>query len=233
MQLTLEQPVMHNEAQGGALLAASDCYASLRLIPIKRSNETMLQYMSVHYSKPLGFVGRNICYAIMCGGVCYGTIAGGSATRFLPNREIVGGLNNGVNNIFYHVEKRNGEYPLRNFTAAALKLYRERIERDWLAKYGDGVTWHETLVELPRTGDCYKRDGWTLTGQTKGYTCKRTSGKGTDSWSGRRVWDTKNLRPKLVFVRRVTSDALTTHNDKLTHGSRASDVDSTQNCKRG
>jgi hypothetical protein len=45
-----------------------------------------------------------------------------------------------------------------------------------------------------------KKDGWRLVGQTKGYTCKRIAGNSTDSWTGKRVWDTKNLRPKLVFV---------------------------------
>jgi len=174
----------------------------ISLQKIKRTNAQILENMAIHYSQPKGFVGRNICYLIMAGGVCYGSIAGGSATRFLPRRKIIGGLNNGVNNIFYHVEKRDG-YPTRNFTAKVLKLYRETIERDWPEKYGDTVAWHETLVELPRSGECYKRDGWQLVGQTKGYTCKRTSGKGTDSWSGRRVWDTVNLRPKLVFVREI------------------------------
>ena len=174
----------------------------------------MLKNMAIHYSQPRGFVGRNICYLIMAGGVCYGSIAGGSATRFLPGREVVGSLNNGVNNIFYHVEKRNG-YPTRNFTAKVLKLYRETIERDWLEKYGDTVLWHETLVELPRSGECYKRDGWQLVGETKGYTCKRTAGKGTDAWSGKRVWDTVNLRPKLVFTRPPTSGVILLPNSEL------------------
>ena len=191
----------------GQSLAASPCSASLYLLPAKRTAPEMLKNMAIHYSQPRGFVGRNICYLIMAGGVCYGSIAGGSATRFLPGREVVGSLNNGVNNIFYHVEKRNG-YPTRNFTAKVLKLYRETIERDWLEKYGDTVLWHETLVELPRSGECYKRDGWQLVGETKGYTCKRTAGKGTDAWSGKRVWDTVNLRPKLVFTRPPTSGVI-------------------------
>lgn len=50
--------------------------------------------------------------------------------------------------------------------------------------------------------------GWDLVGQTKGYTCKRGAGKGTDDWSGKRVWDTENLRPKLVFVKRYDSPCL-------------------------
>jgi hypothetical protein len=175
----------------------------LSLVPIKRSDVAMLSNMEIHYSKPLGFVGRNICYAIVFSELCYGTIAGGSATRFLPGREVIGGLHNGINNIFYHIEKRDGEYPLRNFTTSVLELYRETVECDWMAKYGDDALWHETLIELPRSGECYRRDGWKLVGQTKGYTCKRMAGKSTDSWSGRRVWDVKNLRPKLVFVRQI------------------------------
>ena len=172
----------------------------LVLEPIKRTDHRILENMGTHYSQPKGFVGRNICYAIMFDGTYYGSIAGGSATRFLPNREIKVSLNNGVNNIFYHVEKVSGKYPCRWFTVRILKLYRSLIETDWEKKYGDKVLWHETLVELPRTGECYKRDGWELIGQTKGYTCKRTAGKGTDSWTGKRIWNTKNLRPKHVFV---------------------------------
>lgn len=198
--------------------------AEITLQKIKRTDAQILKNMAIHYSQPKGFVGRNICYLIMAGDVCYGSMAGGSATRFLPGREIIGSLNNGVNNIFYHVEKRDG-YPTRNFTAKVLKLYRETIERDWLEKYSDAVAWHETLVELPRSGECYKRDGWQLVGQTKGYTCKRTSGKGTDSWSGRRVWDTVNLRPKLVFVREITSSVTRLPNADLRH---SADSDASQ-----
>ncbi len=175
--------------------------SGLVLEPIKRTDPRILANMAVHYSQPKGFVGRNICYAVMDGGVCYGSIAGGSATRFLPGRIVRGGLNNGVNNIFFHVERVEGRYPCRWFTVAVLEAYRAQVEADWKAKYGDDVLWHETLVELPRTGECYLRDGWTLVGQTKGYTCKRVAGVGTDSWSGKRVWDTTNLRPKHVFVR--------------------------------
>jgi hypothetical protein len=181
-----------------ALLAAG----LIRKIELKKCSRThpeMLKNMAVHYSKPLGFVGRSICYLIMFDGVCYGSIAGGSATRFLPGRAVLQSLDNGVNNIFFHIEKR-GAYPIREFVPKVLSEYRKSIDRDWESKYGDAVLWHETLVEIPRTGECYKRDGWQLVGQTKGYTCKRTAGKGTDSWSGKRVWDTVNLRPKLVFV---------------------------------
>lgn len=78
----------------------------------------------------------------------------------------------------------------------------KKINVDWKEKYGDEIIGFESLIEIPRTGECYRRDGWEMIGQTKGFTCKRTAGKGTDSWGGKRVWDKENLRPKLVFVRK-------------------------------
>ncbi len=178
----------------------------LNLQIIKRTDPRILENMKIHYSQPRGFVGRNICYAILYNNIYYGAIVGGSATLHWPNRNEYfnidkSKLNNIVNNIFYHIEKVNNEYPCRNFTIMVLSKYRIQISKDWKDKYGDNVIGHESLVELPRTGECYKRDGWNLIGQTIGYTCKRIGGKGTDDWSGKRIWDTKNLRPKLVFVK--------------------------------
>ncbi len=179
----------------------------LILQKVKRTDERLINNMSVHYSQPKGFVGRNICYAILYDGVYYGSIVGGSATLHLPNRNEYfktdkSKLNGIVNNIFFHVEKVNGKYPVRCFTEKVLSLFRDTISVDWKDKYGDDVLGFESLVEIPRTGECYLRDGWQLIGQTVGYTCKRTAGKGTDNWSGRRVWNTKDLRPKLVFVKK-------------------------------
>ena len=93
---------------------------------------------------------------------------------------------------------------MRNFAQKVLKLWRSIIYFRWFEKYGDPVLAFETLVELPRTGEVYKRDGWIeMKELTHGFTCKRTSGKGTDSWSGKRVWNTTELRPKRIFVKRV------------------------------
>lgn len=180
----------------------------LRLEPIKRTDPRLLANMRVHYSQPKGFVGRNICYAIMVGDQYFGGIVGGSTPKYMANRQVYlmmhriedVQLNQIVNNIFFHV---NGPYPFRNFTTRVLREYRSRIEIDWFVKYGDCVRLHETLVELPRSGETYRRDGWLKIGQTKGFTCKRTAGVGTDSWTGKRVWDTENLRPKHVFIRRA------------------------------
>lgn len=182
----------------------------IRLEIIRRTDPRILADMAIHYSQPKGFVGRNICYAIIFNGTYYGTIVGGSATLHLVGRDEFFGLtkenkkrllNQIVNNIFYHIEKKGGKYPIRNMVPAVLAMFREQIRLDWQVKYGDIVIGFESLIELPRTGEAYKRDGWQEVGITKGQTCKRVAGKGTDSWTGKRIWDTKNLRPKRVFVR--------------------------------
>jgi len=184
----------------------------LSLVPIKRTDPRILADMAIHYSKPGGFVGRNICYAIMFGDTYYGAIVGGSATLHLIGRDEFFGLtketkkkalNQIVNNIFYHIEKKQGKYPVRNMVPKVLEMFRAQIVLDWATKYNDVVIGFESLIELPRTGESYKRDGWQEVGITKGQTCKRVAGKGSDSWTGKRVWDTKNLRPKRVFVREV------------------------------
>ena len=182
----------------------------LHLEPIKRTDPRILADMAVHYSQPKGFVGRNICYAVMVEGIYYGAIVGGSSTLHLAGRDVFFGLNPQnkremlkclVNNIFYHIEPRGKKYPVRNMVPRVLALFRERVTSDWEQKYGNPVAGFESLVELPRTGEVYLRDGWTEVGVTKGQTCKRVAGQGTDSWSGKRVWDTVNLRPKRVFVK--------------------------------
>lgn len=178
----------------------------LTLITTRRTDPYLLASLCRHYSQPDGFVGRSICYAIFFDWVYYGHIVGGSATRFLPNRDGFMGtveLERIVNNTFFHIEKHDGAYPCRNFGQKVLARWREQVQQDWLRKYGDRLVGFESLVELPRTGEIYRRDGWTLIGQTKGFTCKRVAGKSSDSWSGKRVWNTTDLRPKSVFARLV------------------------------
>ena len=186
---------------------------SLRLYQVKNSNLQLRDYMKDHYSKPQGFVGRNLCYLVYFNETCYGAIVAGSATLHLAGRDDLFGLSGDktqkqreirtiINNTFFHLEKVNSKYPIRwQFTSKVLAAFRRLAAKDWLTKYGDTVIGFESLVELPRTGKIYEQDGWTEVGQTIGYTCKRTAGKGTDSWTGRRIWDTKNLRPKRVFCR--------------------------------
>lgn len=175
---------------------------------IFKGDKNLQKCMERHYSKPKGFVGRHIIYSVYFGNILYGYTVGGSATLYLPGRyEALGltsfNLNNIVNNTFFHIEKNNGKYPIRNFLPKIIKFWRERISIDWQLTYGDKVLGFETLVELPRTGECYLRDNWIEVGITKGYTCKRISGKSTDAWSGKRVWNIENLIPKRVLVYKV------------------------------
>lgn len=179
---------------------------AIELVPVRKNHPDLKRWMSEHYSQPKGFVGRQIIYLVTAFGDVFGAIAGGSATRFLPGRlEFLGAeipLNRIVNNTFFHVSPLlDGKYPLRNFTARTVEAWRDRVARDWTERYYDPVHSFETLVELPRTGELYLRDKWTLTGQTVGYTCKRVAGESTDTWTGRRVWNTTDLRPKHVFMR--------------------------------
>ena len=180
----------------------------LQLTITPKTDIRLLESMARHYSNPKGFVGRSICYAITYNDIYYGHIVSGSATRHLPGRhEFLGtthaSLNEIINNIYFHIEKRGGVYPHRNFSTAVISAWQWKAPQDWAEKYGDTAIGLETLVELPRTGECYRRAGWTQVGVTKGFTCKRTAGRGTDSWSGRRVWDMDNLRPKAVFCRKL------------------------------
>lgn len=179
----------------------------IELRRISKADEDLKGWMAEHYSAPKGFVGRQLIYKVSCGAEVFGAIVAGSATRFLPGREDFFEcdlpLNYIVNNTFFHIAPGESGYPLRNFSSTVVAEWRNRVAEDWAAQYGDPVFGWEALVELPRTGEVYRRDGWTEVGATKGYTCKRTGGRGTDSWTGKRVWDTTNLRPKRVFVRHL------------------------------
>ncbi len=177
----------------------------IQLTQTKRTDHRLLIRMSNHYSHPKGFVGRNICYAITYNNVYYGHIVGGSATRNLPGRNEFlnvtrADLNKVVNNIFFNVSPpADRKYPLRNFTSSIVKVFIKKISKDWLAEYGDPVVGFETLIELPRAGELYRRAGWTNVGTTKGYTCKRTVGYEFEGYRGERVWDYVDLRPKAVW----------------------------------
>ena len=184
----------------------------LELRVTKRTDPDLLLRMVNHYSKPKGFVGRNICFAVFYDNLYYGHIVAGSATRFLPGRNDFLGidksdLNHVINNIFYNISPVFDKYPVRNFTTKVLKEFMRVSKKAWLKKYGDYCVGFETLVEKPRTGELYRRAGWTEVGETIGYTCKRVSGEGTDSWTGKRVWNTdKNLlRPKKVLCYSLTN----------------------------
>lgn len=160
--------------------------------------------MSIHYSHPKGFVGRQIIYKVYNDDIFQGAIAGGSATLHLPNRNeyfgkdfYLGGI---INNTFFHLVNHDD----KNLGTKILKQFRTQVVKDWEERYKDKVIGFETLVELPRSGSMYKADNWDYVGTTKGYTCRRIGGKDkTEKFGGVRVWDKEHLKPKLVFCKKV------------------------------
>lgn len=179
----------------------------IELTWVPKSDPLLREMMAIHYSAPKGFVGRQLVYRVSVAGIIYGFIAAGSATKFLPGRTDFFGavpLQNLINNTFFHIEKQANAYPCHNFASKVVAAWRELVKDHWPLYYGSRVLGYESLVELPRTGELYRRDGWVEVGTTKGYTCKRIGGVGTDSWSGQRVWSSI-LKPKTVFVRKVES----------------------------
>ncbi|RMF48342.1 MAG: DUF4338 domain-containing protein, partial [Anaerolineae bacterium] len=66
-----------------------------------------------------------------------------------------------------------------------------RIQADWQAKYGHGLDWLETFVEIGRfEGTCYLAANWRLVGQTQG--------RGRQDRHHRRT-----VAPKKVFLYRL------------------------------
>lgn len=180
---------------------------------IRNNNLLLRKRMEGHYSKPKGFVGRNICYAVYYNNIYYGNIVAGSATMFLPGRDEYFGITKNklgtiINNVFYNISKVDNKYPKRNFTTYVLIEWMKIVQKHWYIKYGNTVKGFETLIELPRTGELYRKAGFEELGVTKGYTCKRVAGIGTDNWSGKRVWNTKELKPKLILVKKVQELAI-------------------------
>ena len=53
----------------------------LVLTLIKRTDVRILEDMKDHYSQPGGFVGRNLCYAILFNDIYFGSILPGGRTR--------------------------------------------------------------------------------------------------------------------------------------------------------
>lgn len=182
---------------------------NLKFMITPRTDDRLLELMKIHYSQPKGFVGRNICYAIYYDNDYYGHIVGGSATKYLKGRneflEVSSSfLDQVINNVFFSISPVNGKYPIRNFTSKVILHWLPIVARHWKIKYGNTVKGFETLVEMPRTGELYKKAGFIVVGETIGYTCKRISGKGTDTWGGRRVWNTNKdeLRPKIILCKK-------------------------------
>ena len=179
----------------------------IELRQAKKSDKDVQYLMSIHYSHPKGFVGRQLIYKVFDNDEFVGVIVGGSATLHLLGRNEFFGdkyyINGIINNNFFHLIDNHGD---KNLGTKVLAKWRKQVVKDWEERYKDKVIGFESLVELPRTGAMYKADNWTEVGITKGFTCRRVPGKETGVFTGgKRVWNTNpdELKPKLVFCKKI------------------------------
>ena len=80
----------------------------------------------------------------------------------------------------------------------AIALWRASVAQDWSERYGDAVRAWETLVGPPRSGACFRHDGWRRVGYTTGRGARRPGGHG----HSKRIWIDTGER-KMVLLRRA------------------------------
>ncbi len=165
-----------------------------RLEEINHTDPLLREFMSRHYSKPRGFVGRRIIYRVVAAGQVWGfTVAGSTTLHCRPAKKLLVFrdrlLKRIPNNTFFRLERGERKYPWRNFVPSVIDAWERHVFARWREKYGDEVLAYETLVAPPRTGECYLRCGWRFLGWTQGWEAKRTRRTETrDSYGGTRVW---------------------------------------------
>lgn len=99
-----------------------------------------------------------------------------------------------VSNSRFLLRMERGECP--NLASKVLKLCLDRLERDWMDRYGHGILFAETFVDLVAyAGTCYKASNWIELGKTKGF-----ERSGVDYYE-------HHDHPKRLFVRPLRPDA--------------------------
>jgi len=157
----------------------------------KQNDELARYYISNHYTKPRGFIGRNVTYLIVVNDCICGVIVGGSTSLHLLNRKNFFGdcdIQDIINNRLFRLENN-----LPNLGTQVLKIWRKQVCIDWNRKYNSNPIGFETLVKPPLTGAVYRADNWIFGGMTRGYTCKVPK-------HGVRVW--YKTEPRLIFFRK-------------------------------
>jgi len=145
----------------------------LKLERVKKSNDLFVKWYIEHYPQSKGIVGRQINYLIYNGHSPIGIISGASPPLnyllFRKYFKVKDDLNFLNNNVFRIVEKLND----KNLGTKILKLFRNKINKDYYEKYKTHLLGLITFVEPPRTGAVYKADNWKLLGKTQGITVRR------------------------------------------------------------
>lgn len=169
---------------GGAQLALdTSLEAGLSLERVSPSARAYAAFWARHYPGSKGAIGRQLHYLVWLDGRLLGIIAAGEAMFRCAPRDRALGLKLG-----------DGEPPPGGLVACSafrvedaphgvpsqvLALWRARAAADWCSAYGSAVRWWETLVEPPRIGTCFVRDGWRrLARRTAGVGARRPDGHG-------------------------------------------------------
>lgn len=168
----------------------------LKLERCKKSNPYFATLYLNHYPKSKGIVGRQVNYLIKRNGILIGIIGANSPPlnflkfrRFFNVKDELNFLNNNVYCLIVHE---------KNLGTKVLKLFRNKLKKDYYEKYGDKLIGLITFVEPPRTGAMYKADNWIYLGMTEGKHCSRSGSLG--KWINKE-WSIGTK--KHIFVKRI------------------------------
>jgi len=181
----------------------------LEHVPFKNSYIQML--WREHYVESKGTVGRQFHYIVYLDRKAVGGISAGSAIfahkkrdTFLQVEKVEKdrGLRNIVNNTMFRLTRPSKDMPL---ATDVLKLWQERVSKDWFEKFGDVVRCFETLVEPPRWGGIYRLDGWKRIGKTAGLGARRPEGHGTHGKNSTGKRKIIRVPKKILWVKPIMS----------------------------
>lgn len=156
-----------------------------------------------HYLHNATLVGEQIRYVAEYDGDWVGLLGWSGAAYHLKGRDQFIGWSDQqrrnrlhflVSNSRFLLRMERGECP--NLASRVLRLCMDRLEEDWRGRYGHGLLFAETFVDLVAyAGTCYKASNWMDLGKTKGF--ERT---GVDYYE-------PHHKPKRLFIRPLRPDA--------------------------
>lgn len=158
-----------------------------------------------HYLHNSQLVGERLRYVAVCDGQWLALLSWSAAAYHLKDRDEWIGWSESDRRRRLALIANNSRYAILpgvdcpNLATRVLALNLARLSADWERAYGHPILLVESFVDSQLfRGTCYKAQGWTLLGQTRGY--------------GRQAEDyyTAHERPKQLWVRELASDARAT-----------------------
>jgi hypothetical protein len=147
---------------------------NLDLLSCKKSHDLFVKWYIEHYPKSKGIVGRTLNYLIYYNKMPIGIISASSPPlnykRFREYFSVENDLGFLNNNVFRIVNKPDD----KNIGTKILKIFRNKIYKDYENKYKTKLLGIITFVEPPRSGSIYKADNWEYLGETQGITVRRS-----------------------------------------------------------